>query len=83
MKLAMHTCVICGAVFHHNKKLTICHRCLPSGKLGDVKINDLHAIRDRRARERERWKARMSDPEFREHERLRSLMRYRARKAAK
>ena len=40
--------------------------------------NNIGYIESKRAKERARWKARMANPAFREHERLRSLARARA-----
>lgn len=84
--LIFHKCRLCGCLFYAYKKDTYCSQCVPkykSGILNRMHLSEL-SMEDIRKRERERWRKRMEDPAFREHEKLRSLMRARAdRKYAK
>ena len=89
MKLTMHKCRICGAIFWHGCKNTYCTKCIPCFAREDINkryiaLNDAlmreKARADdyteaRRKRDRERWHKRMENPAFRESERLRSLER--------
>lgn len=89
--LTFHRCKICGAIFYHAGKNTYCAKCVPSfsDPTGSVRllnylVDNPDVVEARKAKERARWRKRMSDPAFREHERRRSLMRARAeRKYAK
>ena len=80
--LTFHKCRICGCIFYHGSKDTYCAKCIPSfvrsGKAYSYALNNMSSLERRRARERARWRIRMSDPVFREHERIRSLNRARA-----
>lgn len=84
-KLKFHRCVVCGCIFHKDKKTTYCSNCLPSFGNGQIERVHLSELSEefRKARERDRWRRRMANPEFREHERLRSLARARAKKCIK
>lgn len=89
MKLTMHKCRICGAIFWHGCKNTYCTKCIPCFAREDPKkryaaLNDAllreraraeDYIEARRKRDRVRWHKRMENPAFRESERLRSLER--------
>ena len=79
--LTFHKCKLCRCIFYSSGKCTYCSKCIP--KFSNVykeKImtNNIGYIESKRAKERARWKARMANPAFREHERLRSLVRARA-----
>lgn len=78
--LTFHKCRLCGCLFYACGKTTYCSQCVPKYKsrfLNKMHLPEL-SMKDRRKRERERWRKRMENPVFREHERLRSLMRARA-----
>lgn len=88
-ELKIHKCMICGVLFYHRGKDRYCTKCVPSfkerGRAARVRayrdaIDNAEWLEKRRAFERERWHRRMSSPEFREKERLRSLARARANK---
>lgn len=80
--LTFHKCRICGCIFYHGPKDTYCTKCVPSfvgcSKAYSYALNNMSALERRRAWERARWRMRMSDPIFRERERIRSLNRARA-----
>lgn len=80
-QLKFHRCKLCKCVFYSSYKTTYCAKCIPkydSGILAKTKLYDLNNLTGKRAKERARWRARMANPAFREHERLRSLARARA-----
>ena len=84
--LAFHKCRVCGCIFHHSGKTTYCTRCIPSfmgGSRAYSVLNPLTNMKDierRKAWARARWHRRMSNPIFREKERIRSLNRYKTKK---
>lgn len=82
-ELVFHKCKICGCIFYAAGKSTYCSKCVPKfswdrAKLTYCALDNADYIEAKRARDRARWHARMNNPNFREHERLRSLSRYRA-----
>ncbi len=89
-KLVFHKCRICGKIFYCTGKDTYCSSCVPRFKglaSGSARakayfraFRNTEAAEIKRARDRARWHARMANPQFREHERLRSLARARAEK---
>ena len=83
-KLKFSRCKICGCIFYHGSKTVYCDDCVPSCSNPNTRakkvyegINNRQYIEERRKRERERWHRRMSNPKFREAERIRSLARAR------
>lgn len=89
-ELVFHKCRICGKIFYCTNKDTYCSSCVPRFKglaSGNARakayfkaLRNPEDIEAKRARDRARWHARMANPEFRERERLRSLVRARAEK---
>lgn len=87
-ELCFHKCRICKCLFYKSGKGTYCPRCIPCFSKGTTQsektkvyneaFNAAGMLEERRARERARWHTRMSDPVFREKERMRSLARARA-----
>ena len=91
--LEFHKCRSCGRIFYSGNKTTYCSVCVPrlvsavpteAIKIYRDAIVNAKTLQEKKALERLRWRTRMADPKFREHERLRSLARYKAeRKYAK
>lgn len=83
-ELKFHKCRLCGDLFYAYLKDTYCRKCIPTYKNKNYSLNRKHLseidMEEKRAKERARWHARMANPVFREHERLRSLARARAEK---
>lgn len=81
--MTFRRCVICGVLFWHKGRTTYCTKCIPYVPLMH-KTEDMQALKHLREkekeRERERWKLRMSNPAFREKERLRSRLRSKVKK---
>lgn len=89
-ELVFHKCMVCGDIFYSCGKTTYCARCIPKFKGSTSNkvrakayfetLKDSEIIEAKRARDRLRWHKRMANPVFREHERIRSLARYKAEK---
>ena len=92
-KLEFHKCRACGRIFYNGNKTAYCSVCVPrldettpteANYIYREAINNAKTLEEKRKAEKLRWQARMADPKFREHERLRSVARYKAeRKYAK
>lgn len=85
-ELVFHRCNICKAIFYGFNRISYCRKCIPPAKMGHSPTQRAKAVYDtlsddalarKREMERKRWHARMSNPAFRERERLRSLARAR------
>ena len=91
-EIQFHRCRLCKCIFYASGKTTYCSKCIPKGCMPNkyldhiekIKICDMDSLARKRAKERARWRMRMSNPAFREKERLRSLARAKSeRKYAK
>ena len=82
-ELVFHKCRLCGCLFYKFRRETYCTQCTKCIKsptnLRMMHLNDIY-FDAKRAHWRELWKNRMSNPAFREKERVRSRMRYLANK---
>ena len=80
--LEFHKCRICGSIFFAGgRKNTYCTKCIPKGlrpPFTSRYINNWEKLQAKRKKDRIYWHIKMSNPEFREKERLRSLKRARA-----